>query len=157
MVAPAGRHHGRMRSVVARVGASAATVGLLVVVTGTFLPWLRSGSVLRDSYQSVGALRDLIGGGVPDAVLNAWLFVIPVCVLTVALYALRLRRTSAVICCVVSIAMAAAAILIVAQGSGPDGLIGVSASGPTVTLIGAVVALIGAVMVLATPIGRATD
>ena len=66
-----------MRTVVARAGAGAAVLGLAVIVLGTFLPWLRSGTVLRDSYESVGALRTLVEGGVLTTLLTAWLFVMP--------------------------------------------------------------------------------
>ncbi|HVV24227.1 MAG TPA: hypothetical protein VHF06_32630 [Pseudonocardiaceae bacterium] len=144
-----------MRTVVARVGASMAAIGLVVLVAGTFLPWLRSGSVLRDSYQSAGALRDLVGG-TPAVVLGAWLFVIPACGLCVALYALRLRRVSAGLSCLVSAVVGTAAGLVVVQGTDPGSLIGPAATGPAVTLIGATVALAGAIAVLASPRGRQT-
>lgn len=141
-----------MRWFVARWGAGVAVLGLAVLIVGTFLPWLRSGDVLRNSYQSVGAIRSLIDGA-PNAVLTAWLFVIPVCALCVALYALRLRRTSAAVGVVVSIVVGTAAVLVAVQGDEPGALVGASAVGPMVTLVGAVVVLLGAAAVLTVPRG----
>jgi hypothetical protein len=145
-----------MRSVVARMGAGAAAMGLAVLVAGTFLPWLRSGSALRDSYQSVGALRDLVGNGAPGVLLDAWLTVIPACVVGVALYALRLRRASAAIGCLVSVTVGTTAALVLVQGDDSGALIGAAATGPTVTLVGATLALLGTITVLASPWGRQT-
>lgn len=144
-----------MRTVVARLGASVAATGLAVLVAGTFLPWLRSGAALRDSYQSVGALRTLVGGTL-GALLNTWLMVIPVCGLCVALYAVRLRRVSAGLGALVSVVVGTAATLVVVQRDDPAALIGATATGPAVTLIGATVALVGAIAVLASAHGRQT-
>ncbi len=145
----------RMRTVVARVGASAAATGLVLLVVGTFLPWLRSGIVLRDSYRSVGALRTLVGG-MPGMLLNAWLLVIPVCVSCAALYAVRLRRTSAALGCVVCAVVGTAAALVVVQGDDPGALVAAAITGPAVTLAGATLALAGAIAVLACPRGGPT-
>jgi hypothetical protein len=153
----AARHHERMRSVVARLGASVAATGLVVLIVGTFLPWLRSGEVLRDSYQSVGALRDVIGGSFLGALLTVWLTIIPACVVCAALFLLRLRRTSAGVGCLVSVVVGTAAGLVVVQGDDPRSLISAAPAGPAVTLTGAVVALIGAIAVLAGPRGRQTE
>lgn len=142
-----------MRVVVARLGASVAAAGLVVLVLGTFLPWLRSGDVLRDSYQSVGALRTLVAGTGLGALLDAWLMVIPACVVCIALYALRLRKVSAGLGVLLSLAVGVAAGLVVAQGDDPGALIGAAAAGPAVTLTGATVALVGAIAVLAGPHG----
>jgi hypothetical protein len=143
-----------MRSVVTRMGAGAAATGLAVLVAGTFLPWLRSGSALRDSYQSVGALRDLVGRGAPGVLLDGWLTVIPACVVGVALYALRLRRVSAALGCLVSVTVGTAATLVLVQGGDSSALISAEATGPAVTLAGATLALVGAITVLASPWGR---
>jgi hypothetical protein len=145
-----------MRSVVARLGASVAATGLVVLILGTFLPWLRSGVVLRDSYQSVGALRDVIGGSFLGALLTAWLMIIPACVACVGLYVLRLRRVSAGFGCLVAVVVGTAAGLVVVQGADPRSLISAAPAGPAVTLTGATVALVGAIAVLAGPRGRQT-
>jgi hypothetical protein len=142
-----------MRSVVARLGASVAATGLVVLSLGTFLPWLRSGVVLRDSYQSVGAVRDLVGG-FPGTLLTAWLMVIPACAVCVVLYLLRLRRTSAGFGVLVSVVVGTAAAMVTVQGGDPRSLISPAPTGPAVTLTGATVALVGAIAVLAGPRGR---
>jgi hypothetical protein len=143
-----------MRSVVARVGASVAATGLVVLVLGTFLPWLRSGVVLRDSYQSAGALRELVSGTFLDTLLTAWLMIVPACVVCVGLYLLRLRRVSAGFGCLVSLVVGTAAGLVVVQGTDPRSLISAAPAGPAVTLTGATVTLVGAIAVLAGPRGR---
>ncbi len=138
-----------MRSVPDRLGASVAATGLVLVIAGTFLPWLRSGVVLRDSYQSAGALRALAGGGASGVLLNAWLMVIPVCGLCIALYALRLRRVSAGLGCVV--AGVVAVVAIVAHSNDWGALIKAVATGPAVTLAGAMLALVGSAAILVGP------
>lgn len=147
--------HDGVRSVVGRLGAGVATAGLVVLVTGTFLPWLRSGSVLRDSYQSIGALRDVLGdsNSLVNAVLAAWLVVIPCCAVCVAVYALGLRRVAAVLLCVVSVVVGTAATLVAVQGGDTGSLVGAVETGPVVTLTGATLALIGAITVVTCPRG----
>lgn len=150
------------RRVLARVriapwGAGLAGAGLVAIVTGTFLPWLRSGTVLRNSYQAAGTLRVLLAGGPVTEVLTAWLFVAPACGVGVALYALRLRRSSATVSCVVSLAVATVAALATAQSGNPAAVVGTSMTGPVVALIGAVAALVGSTVVLVRPIGRTIE
>jgi hypothetical protein len=144
-----------MRTVVARMGAVWAAVGSLVLVAGTFLPWLRSGAVLRDSYESVGALRTLLSG-TPALLVNAWLLVIPLCLLCVALYAVRLRRVSAGIGVLVSLVVGTVATVVAVQGNNPAALVGAVVTGPAVTVVGATVALLGAIAILASPSGGHT-
>lgn len=142
-----------MRTVVARLGAGVATTGLAVLVIGTFLPWLRSGSVLRDSYQSAGALRGLVSGLNAQAgtLLAAWTVIIPCCAVCVAGYALGLRRTAAVLGLIVSIVVGTAAGLVAVQGSAASGVIGPVTTGPVVTLVGATIVLAGAIIVVICP------
>jgi hypothetical protein len=153
--APPDWDHDGVRSVVGRLGAGVAIVGLVLLVTGTFLPWLRSGSVLRDSYQSIGALRDLIPGstGLVDALVAGWVAVIPCCAVCVAVHALGLRRTAAVLLSVVSITVGTVAGVVTVQGGGSGSLVGVAGPGPVVTLVGATFALIGAITVVTCPRG----
>ena len=89
----------------ARGGAGLAFAGLVVVLVGAFLPWLRSGSALRDSYQSVDVLRvqPAPPGGAAGVLLYAWLAVIPLCSVSVALYALGVRRTAAALACLLAV------------------------------------------------------
>jgi hypothetical protein len=130
-----------------RLGAGGAAVGLILVVLGTFLPWLRSGSVYRDSYQSLGVLRELgfIGG-----LVNVWVAMIPAAAIAIAVYAIGLRRSAAVVATILAIIMGTIAGAAAVQGGGEGGLIGIASTGPTVTLVGSVLALLGAVVVLVT-------
>jgi hypothetical protein len=144
-----------VRSVIARWGAGIAAVGVLALAVGTFLPWLRSGSVLRDSFQSIGAVRGVIDPGpVAGALLDAWLAVIPVCSLCLALYALRLRRSAAALTCVLAIPVGTAAGLLAVQGGDQDALLGMATTGPVVSMVGAGLAFAGAIAVLAGRGGR---
>ena len=144
-----------MRSVTATGGAGLTAVGLLVLLTGTFLPWLRSGTVSRDSYQSVGALRGLPTppGGAENALLYGWLAVIPLAAICIALFALNLRRPSGVVACLVAALAVAASAVAIAQPAA-TGPVGFSTIGPTVTLIGAAFALVGGIIVLRGPRAR---
>ncbi|HEX9335494.1 MAG TPA: hypothetical protein VF892_06400 [Pseudonocardiaceae bacterium] len=142
-----------MRMVVARLGAGVATVGIAVLVTGTFLPWLRSGAVLRDSYQSVGALRGLVAGlnAQVGTLLAAWSVVIPCCAVCVAGYALGLRRSAAVLGVLVSAIVGTAAGVVAVQGGATDAVVGPVTTGPVVTLVGATIVLAGAITVVICP------
>lgn len=141
-----------MRTVVARLGASVATAGLIVLVIGTFLPWLRSGDVLRDSYQSVGALHELVSGlnTTAGALLSAWPIVIPCCAVCVAGYALGLRRSAAVLGVILSAIVGTAAGVVAVQ-SGAESVVGPASTGPIVTLAGATIMLAGTITVVVCP------
>jgi hypothetical protein len=145
-----------MRSVTASGGAGLTAVGVLVLLTGTLLPWLRSGTVSRDSYQSIGALRDLPTPptGAENALLYGWLAVIPLSAVCIALFAVSLRRPSVVVACLVA-ALAAAASVMAMAAPGATGSVGFSPIGPTVTLLGAAFALVGGIIVLRGPRARA--
>jgi hypothetical protein len=131
---------------------------LVTLVLGTFLPWTRSGTVYRDSYQSLGILDQLGFMGAFPALrvfLDAWLAVIPAVAVTIALYALGVRRSAAALAAILATMMGTIAGVAAVQGGGTAGLIGLASSGPVVTLTGAVVALLGAVTVLVTQRTRA--
>ena len=66
------------------------------IVVGTFLPWLHSGSVGKNSYQLAGVgQRRLELPGWADALLVGWPFLGPALAVLAALLASRLRRTVA--------------------------------------------------------------
>lgn len=133
--------------------------GLVAIVAGTFLAWSRSGNVYRDSYQSLGVLREL---GFVDAIpalsvfLDVWMAMIPAAAITIALYSLGLRRSAAVLATLLSIIMGTIAGAVASQQRGEDELIGIASSGPVVTLTGAVLALLGSVAILASNGTRVT-
>ncbi|MCP2163799.1 hypothetical protein [Goodfellowiella coeruleoviolacea] len=138
-----------MRSVVAWIGTGSGAAGLLLVVVGTFLPWLRSGSVLRDSYQAIGSVRGLtnLNAGV-GALLTAWIGIAPFAVLCVVLFTLGLRRTAAGLVVLFGTITGTTAGVAAVQGGDEGALIGITVAGPVVTLCGAVLAVVGAVAVL---------
>jgi hypothetical protein len=132
----------------ARGGAWLAFAGLAVVLVGTFLPWLRSGEALRDSYQSVDVLRIQPPNNLIGVLLYAWLAVIPLCSVSVALYALRLRGTSGLVACLVGLLGLLSAVLAMVNMGSPADAIGFSPIGPIVTLCGAAAALVGGIVVV---------
>lgn len=110
--------------------------GLVVIVVGTFLPWLRSGSDDRNSYQAGGAVRRLIGTtGLIDDLLSLWPLVGLACAAAVALFLIGLR----------TIATAFAGLSALAAGAAGIGALATTATsyaevaviGPAVTLVGA--------------------
>lgn len=126
-----------------------------MVAIGTFLPWLKSGAVLRDSYQSISAIRTI--GIIRDSPLNlvidAWTMIVPVVTLCVAAYAFGFRRSAATIALVVAIFCGTIGGGAAVESSGDEASLGIAGTGPMVTLIGGVLALLGAIGVF---IGRRT-
>ena len=130
-----------------------AAAGLALVAVGTFLPWVVSGSVLRDSYQSISVVRAIkaVDGGPLEFALDAWTMIIPTITLCVLGYALGLRRTAATISSILAIicgTIAGAATVV----SGGEGL-AIAGTGPVTMLIGSVLTVIGVVGIFA---GRRT-
>lgn len=117
---------------------------MAAMAVGTFLPWLRSGAVLRDSFQAAAALRDLVQG-VPAATLTVPA-VLPLCGLCVAGYPTGLRRPAAALACLV--APAAGLVAGFALATEPSTLLAMAPAGPATTLAGAALLLAGAVTTL---------
>lgn len=130
-------------------GALTVTVGALVVLVGTFLPWLRSGSRDRSSYTIFDLVERL--GFAPSGVvawsLRLWPLVpLLLVVITVACWAVATRHApwrlaaGATVVGVVWIGGTAAALVLA-----PDvGLFRVG-SGPAVSAVGVVAIMVGAV------------
>jgi hypothetical protein len=128
--------------------------GLLTMVLGTFLPWLRSGEVQRNSYASFGLLRRLIGfHGPAETLLRGWPLLGAVCALVVVLAAAGLLRVAALLALLV--AAWAAAVSGGALARGPAGSVRVENLGPIVTITGAVATAAAAIVVLVLRVGRA--
>jgi hypothetical protein len=99
----------------------------VVAVIGTFLPWLRSGDVRRNSYTSFGLLQRLIGfHGVGEVLIRGWPLFGALSAAVVLVAVAGLHRTAGVL------ALASAAILtLIAQArAGLGGTERVRASGP---------------------------
>jgi hypothetical protein len=122
---------------------------LVTAVAGFFLPWLRSGTVSRTSYE-VLALRDFAGlDGVPgEIVRGVWVALTPLAVCCVVLWVLRLHRIAAWLALVFGTIAGTVAALAAVQGGNEAALVGISLTGPVATLGGAVLGVAGAITVL---------
>jgi hypothetical protein len=111
-------------------------VGMALVVIGTFLPWLRSGRRLRNSYQADGAIRRLLEPqGPAHFVLSVWPAISIACAVAVALYALGARTVALTLGLLIGLGVAAVAIG--ALSAPRVHAASVVPPGPVVTLIGA--------------------
>lgn len=109
--------------------------GLIVIVLGTFLPWLRSGRDHRDSYQAGGALRRLMGTtGLIDDLLALWPLVGLACAAAVALYLVGARTIAAALAAVSALCAGAAGVGALATTA--NSYAQVAVIGPAVTLTG---------------------
>ena len=132
-------------------GACVAAAGLALVAVGTFLPWVVSGSVVRDSYQSISVLRTIraLDGNPIEAVLDVWTMIIPLVTLCAGVYAFGFRRTAATISTILAIICGTIAGAATVVGGGEDGGLGVAGAGPITMLIGSVLTVIGVVGIFA--------
>ncbi len=140
------------------VGEILGGLGVLVLVTGTFLPWLASGSALRNSYQAMAVARRLtaLGDGVAGTALLAWPAFGALTAGALVLYVVGLRRVAAIaisLLAVVAGTVATALVVLLPMG---DFTVRAVALGPVVTVTGAVLAIVGAVTTLAWPANRAS-
>lgn len=132
-----------------RTGAVLGVIGLVTAVVGTFLPWLRSGTVTRTSYE-VLALRGFAGlnGVSGEVVRGVWVALIPLAVCCVVLWVVRFPRIAAWLALVFGTIAGTVAALAAVQGGNEAALVGISPIGPVATLGGAVLGVAGAITVL---------
>jgi predicted anti-sigma-YlaC factor YlaD len=136
-----------MRRAGATVVASIGAVGLIVTVVGTFLPWLRSGEVRRNSYTSFGLLRRLIGfPGPAELLLRAWPLLGAVCAVVVLVAVVVRPRFAAGLALLVAAWSASVAGGALAHDA--VGLVRVDALGPIVTLSGGAASAVAAILAL---------
>jgi hypothetical protein len=143
------------RAVAARTRSVVACAGLVCMVIGTFLPWFRSGSVQRNSYETA-ALVDhfaLFDNPVIAVALRCWAGVPLLSAICFGLYVLGISRTAATLTLLSTAVVGTTAGVTVVQGGGAEGLIGVVPTGTSTTIVGAAAAAIGALGVLVTPRG----
>jgi hypothetical protein len=136
------------------VALAASLLGVVAVVTGTFLPWVRSGQVDRNLYTMAGFV-DRVGLLGPGASVSGWLALIgPLCAIPVVLAVLRMHRAAAVVGLLIALAGGgfAASTLLLAAGRTALG-VSLAPVGPATVLVGAVLRVAGGVGVLLT--GRA--
>jgi hypothetical protein len=121
--------------------------GLVALVVGTFLPWLGSGQAERNSYETGGALKRLLGlHGPAEAAVSAWPLIGLVCAAVVAISAVGLRRSAALLALLT--ALAAGAVAITALLVDGKQFIRPVSLGPVVTLAGATAVLLAATLAL---------
>ncbi len=129
-------------------------VGVMVLVAGTFLPWIYSGRVAKSSYSITGSLeRHLNLPNWAEVIVSGWPFLGPGCAVLIVVFAIGLRRSAAAvsILCFLLIALLCCGLLIL--GRDLAGPISIAAMGPAVTLIGCALAVPAAgVLVLKRPI-----
>ena len=124
------------------IGRGVATGGALLALIGTFVPWLRSGARLRNSYE-IFALVDRLGISESSLVgwgVRLWPVVPFLLVLAVVLlwYAPRVPATAVVVLTV----LYAGAVSIAVRRAASSSLLRL-AGGPIVTICGLVVLLLG--------------
>lgn len=129
-----------------------ALAGLTILIAGTFLPWLVSGEVRRNSYEIVGVINrlGLLASG-PGSVLAAvWPFLGPTCILPVLAGLLRWWRTAGVLCVLLGVtcAVLAGMALVLAVGRSAAG-VSLDPVGPVTVLLGSVIAITGGALLVA--------
>jgi hypothetical protein len=122
-------------------------LGLVTLVIGTFLPWLRSGTAERNSYRAGHALHDLLHvSGLATAGLDVWPYVGVWCAAVAGAFAFGLHRTAAIGGLLV--AGGASAVSIGALRSHGNAFISGDATGPSVTMFGAFLIMVAATVLL---------
>lgn len=130
------------KSDVSRLLITGGSVGAAAIAIGTFLPWLRSGTVQRDSYRAGSVLRRI--GELPSGVsllFDVWRFVPLVCALAVAAAVLGRPRLGAL----------AGVVVAAVAGTTAGGVLAVGAhSFVRPDILGPAVVLAGSALILAT-------
>jgi len=120
--------------------------GLVLIVVGSFLPWVVSGTVRRSSYAIIGVI-DRLGiaeGGVIGLLVTAWPFIGLLCMTPVIAGCLRSWRVAGLLGVLVGLASGLLSFGIVLLAAGRAGLgVRLDPIGPAVMAAGAVLVLIG--------------
>jgi hypothetical protein len=127
--------------------AGLGVAGLTVIVVGTFLPWLRAGRGLHNSYQTDGTMQRLLHlHGLSAHALDAWPFIGVLCAGVVAVYALGARRTAAGLATLTALIAGAVAVgaLVVHSST----FARPATLGPRVTVLGVIITLVAGTLCL---------
>jgi hypothetical protein len=117
-------------------------VGLIAVVVGTFLPWLRTGRTTRNSFWAAGLINRLLAPpGIAGLLLSAWPMIVLACAVAIALAALGVRRTASALAALTALSAGAVAVTTLLLPS--RSYAAVAESGPGVTGGGACLVLAG--------------
>lgn len=118
-----------------------ASAGILLILVGGFLPWLRSGRAWRNSYEMVRTADrlGLVGDGFQRVLAVGWYLVPLLCGLTLAAVALDRHRLSHIGITAVA-GLVATTVIVTVRAPLPSGW------GPKVAGAGAVLALAGSAL-----------
>lgn len=121
-----------------------------MIGAGGFLPWVRSGTVSRDSFELAGVLdrHGHDGGSLLGVVLSAWIVVPLGCVLCVAAYLLGRPRLAALLSITISLFAGTVGVWAYVVGSNVSGTIVAVSTGPVTTAAGSGIACVGGLGVL---------
>ena len=98
--------------------------GLALVIAGSFLPWIISGSVRRSSYAILGVVDRLgiAGDGFLGTVVARWPLIGALCVLPLVTAALRWWRVTGILSVIIGLSAAVLSLGILTVGTGVGGL-----------------------------------
>jgi hypothetical protein len=126
--------------------------GVVLVVVGTFLPWVSSGGQMYRSYAVAGLVDrlDLLDNGLVRVLLGGWPFVGPLCLVPLVLAALRHRRAAGSTAIVIGLAVAAGAALVLRYAGAlhVPGVVVVVGTGPWTVIAGGLTLAGGGVLAL---------
>jgi hypothetical protein len=123
-----------------------AGIGLALVIVGSFLPWVISGTVRRSSYAIVGVVDRLgiAGDGILGILVASWPFVGVLCMTPVIAACLRWWRTAGLLGALVGFAAGVFSFGIVILTAGASGLsVRLDPIGPAVMAAGSILLLCG--------------
>jgi hypothetical protein len=121
-------------------------VGLILVIVGSFLPWVISGTVRRSSYAIVGIVDRLgvAGDGVVGTLVASWPFVGVLCMTPVVAACLRWWRTAGLLGVVIGLAAAVLSFGILVLTARSSGLsVRLDPIGPAVMAAGSILLICG--------------
>lgn len=127
-------------------------VGIVVTVAGTFGPWAHSGTVDRNSYQLVGALRrfPLIHSDAVLALVGAWPCLGPLLMVPLVLLAFRLWRISGLVSVILGTLAMAPSVAALALVGGQQHLgVGLTTEGPLTVITGGALLIVAGALLLA--------
>lgn len=128
-----------------------ALLGVALTVTGSFLTWVLSGRVGKNSYQVAGSLDRYFPGlnGPGQLAVSSWPFQGPAWAVAAVLYILGLRRTGAALGAALALLAATVAILALSYGGDLNNrFLSLDPTGPITTLIGSAIVLAGCGLVI---------
>lgn len=149
-------HAARARRPGEAIGLTGAALGVLVMLAGTFSPWLTSGTSQRNIYSAAGVIQRIAGLGTPvDFVLDALPFLGLYLVLAGVLFLLGRRRLAAT-----AVGLAAIALGVLAGAATTHetaGPVHIASAGPVITLLGAGVTIVALIALAGTAYLRYLD